>query len=434
MKKNIILIAFSMSLALMSNAQSSNMPTAIGGDKVMTAEEANRLNGVAQPTINGKPYSQYKAEQEALKKQRLQQQKQAAAAPEGGLVLSSDKGVNTTVATAGKPVEFRTQAVPAATDQKPVIAEQAPVFISEMLKAPANPLPPAATEPKTNQPVINENTKPAEKDKPQVPEQFRLPANASWGNATPAEMPVRNNVMPPQIKTGDPAQSMNAQVVTDAYKTPAVKGSNNSSGNEGIKADMKPVDAKNITPASVVSADSKKATPAPEVPAQLRLPASQEWNGRAVATETAAAKSNPAQSMDAPVKPDAYKTPVIKDDGESAGDDIKKTDKKPAETKPVQAAITKKETNTATTPEVPAQLRLNTSQSWDGRAVTREAATAAPATEKPVSRSAAEIEAANKAAQQAETEKSKKPVEASKAAVQELRATQQETVSVPKKD
>ena len=37
--------------------------------KVYTFEEANRLNGTAQPTINGKPYSQYKAEQEALKRQ-----------------------------------------------------------------------------------------------------------------------------------------------------------------------------------------------------------------------------------------------------------------------------------------------------------------------------------------------------------------------------
>lgn len=43
--------------------------------KVMTASEANALNGTAQPTINGKPYSQYKAEQEAL--QRAREQKKA---------------------------------------------------------------------------------------------------------------------------------------------------------------------------------------------------------------------------------------------------------------------------------------------------------------------------------------------------------------------
>jgi hypothetical protein len=34
-------------------------------------EEANRLNGTVEPTINGKPYSQYKAEQDALK-QKMQ--------------------------------------------------------------------------------------------------------------------------------------------------------------------------------------------------------------------------------------------------------------------------------------------------------------------------------------------------------------------------
>jgi len=39
--------------------------------KRLTVEEANRLNGVAQPTINGIPYSQYKAQQDALKQAKM---------------------------------------------------------------------------------------------------------------------------------------------------------------------------------------------------------------------------------------------------------------------------------------------------------------------------------------------------------------------------
>lgn len=55
---------------LLSNAYSQNSNTQAAGSPTMTIAEANRLNGVAQPTINGKPYSQYKAEQDALKQQQ----------------------------------------------------------------------------------------------------------------------------------------------------------------------------------------------------------------------------------------------------------------------------------------------------------------------------------------------------------------------------
>lgn len=45
--------------------------------KVMSIEEAKKLNGWSEPTINGKPYSQYKAEQDALKKKRLEEEQKA---------------------------------------------------------------------------------------------------------------------------------------------------------------------------------------------------------------------------------------------------------------------------------------------------------------------------------------------------------------------
>lgn len=63
--KKILLFMTVISAGLSAAAQ----PGISGAEnmKTMTIEEANRLNGTAQPTINGKPYSQYKAEQEALK-------------------------------------------------------------------------------------------------------------------------------------------------------------------------------------------------------------------------------------------------------------------------------------------------------------------------------------------------------------------------------
>jgi hypothetical protein len=65
MKKLFFLIV-GCSCAVLLNAQNNAANSTI---KKMTVEEANRLNGSVEPTINGKPYSQYKAEQDALKRQ-----------------------------------------------------------------------------------------------------------------------------------------------------------------------------------------------------------------------------------------------------------------------------------------------------------------------------------------------------------------------------
>lgn len=65
MKKILYLTILSMSTSVcMSQSLTSSVPN---DAKKMTIAEANALNGTAIPTINGKPYSQYKAEQDALK-------------------------------------------------------------------------------------------------------------------------------------------------------------------------------------------------------------------------------------------------------------------------------------------------------------------------------------------------------------------------------
>lgn len=71
--KKIILTGI-ITFCILTTAFSQNATGAPAGAKVMTVAEANSLNGVAQPTINGIPYSQYKAQQDALKNQQAKQQ------------------------------------------------------------------------------------------------------------------------------------------------------------------------------------------------------------------------------------------------------------------------------------------------------------------------------------------------------------------------
>ncbi|MBK8494606.1 MAG: hypothetical protein IPL50_05925 [Chitinophagaceae bacterium] len=74
MKKiiSISFIALISCLTLTAQQSFTSIPLT-GGEKVkvMSTQEANTLNGVAQPTINGIPYSQYKAQQDALKQKAV---------------------------------------------------------------------------------------------------------------------------------------------------------------------------------------------------------------------------------------------------------------------------------------------------------------------------------------------------------------------------
>ncbi len=80
--KKIILISFIVLISCFTvTAQQSFTPIPLtSGEKlkVLTTEEANRLNGTARPTINGIPYSQYKTQQEALKQKQASENKPVA--------------------------------------------------------------------------------------------------------------------------------------------------------------------------------------------------------------------------------------------------------------------------------------------------------------------------------------------------------------------
>ena len=71
----------------MSQDLTSSVPKAA---KKMTIAEANALNGAAQPTINGKPYSQYKAEQDALKNKQQAVKTNITGAPSNVKVGSTE--------------------------------------------------------------------------------------------------------------------------------------------------------------------------------------------------------------------------------------------------------------------------------------------------------------------------------------------------------
>jgi len=73
--KKIILIIVGILPVVIGYSQSNTTNSAA---KKMTVEESNRLNGMAQPTINGIPYSQYKAQQDALKQKTTNTNNQVA--------------------------------------------------------------------------------------------------------------------------------------------------------------------------------------------------------------------------------------------------------------------------------------------------------------------------------------------------------------------
>lgn len=61
MKKTLSFFSLAFAFSVTSFAQNPNPA------RTLSAAEANQLNGVAQPTVNGKPYNQYIAEQNAAK-------------------------------------------------------------------------------------------------------------------------------------------------------------------------------------------------------------------------------------------------------------------------------------------------------------------------------------------------------------------------------
>jgi hypothetical protein len=304
-KKIIFIIPCLLCMMAFAQAQYSNSTTA--GNK-------------AEPTVNGKPYSQYKAEQDALKKQQEAQkmaaQKQAANA-------------NADIVAAN------------AADAKP---------------APAKP-----------QPVVTQQSVVSKKNETRVIADVPMGEGLTLASSTSAV--TQEAVVTKQKELVAPAtvQSNRGQGSLDQvpdYKSPVIKDANKSSGNESIEA--KPA----VIPSSVVSTETRKANPAPDVPEQFKLSGTaQSWTGRP-AENKVTNTGDPAQSTDAPIVAtdmNAYKAQQTANQKAAAADVI-------AKPKPVDASVvTTKEAKSNPAPEVPAQFKLNT-ESWNGGAVAAQSA------------------------------------------------------------
>lgn len=159
--------------------------------KSLTVEEANRLNGVAQPTINGKPYSQYKAEQDALKKQ-MEANKIAAA-----------QNRNLDVVTVN-----------------PSDARPAPAKVEPAEKKSENDNNIKPVQGKADASITKTATKETT-PKPEVPEQFKLPATTpAWDGSAVADKQVVNRSAPTPVQLkSNPAQPLDGSIPVEASKT-----------------------------------------------------------------------------------------------------------------------------------------------------------------------------------------------------------------------
>lgn len=188
-----------------------------GGGKTMSVEDANRLNGVAQPTINGIPYSQYKAQQLAL-----QNKKATTSNIPAGVGMSNVKGnaQPNKVAPAQQVNEVNPNGPSSIRDEenKQNAAKQA-----ELLKA--------NEQPKT-QPV----------NKLPVPD-FSNPASLT---SVTGAIPATNGAIPVAGNDGKTVapNSVNGQVVpAGAMEKPAVKAVEKSNTNGPKSTDAVPAKA-----------------------------------------------------------------------------------------------------------------------------------------------------------------------------------------------
>ena len=117
--KKIIISILLIGVAAYVNAQNQSL---LGSAKIITVEEANKTSGAPQTTINGIPYSQYKAQQEALKQANLQaEQKMQLQQQQQTQNMFSAVSADDIQKSAAKPAEVK----PTAPAAKPVSAQYA---------------------------------------------------------------------------------------------------------------------------------------------------------------------------------------------------------------------------------------------------------------------------------------------------------------------
>ena len=186
-KKLLILVAFTGVVAISSAQQGSG--NSITPAKSLSVEEANKLNGNAQPTMkDGKPYSQWVAEERA--KKQAQQNKV------GGTQHLDIVAIN-------------------ATDARPAPAKVEP---AEKKSENDNNIKPV--QGKADASITKTATKETT-PKPEVPEQFKLPATTpTWNGTAVADKQVVNRSAPTSVELkSNPAQPIDGSIPVEASKT-----------------------------------------------------------------------------------------------------------------------------------------------------------------------------------------------------------------------
>ena len=267
MKKFLITVfVVAAGLPVLAQQNSSSTPS-----NSMTVAEANRANGTAQPVMkDGKPYSQWVAEEKA--------KMNAAAVQEKNLAKRNSNGNNDGV-----------QSEKAVQPQR-------------NLNVQGSSVEPEAKSVSTEAAIVKVEPKPAEVQKPQVPDQFKLPVDRTWTNKQPDAViptPEKVNATPTEaggignasagtnsVSSQDPSSKQSPSNIVVAEEKQALKSS------EMI---MKPVEPKEEKPLIKKQTDAGIAKAQPQVPEQFKLPAANTWAGTAVEPKKAEVNSADVQ-------------------------------------------------------------------------------------------------------------------------------------------
>ena len=215
MKKLILTVILGAFTASLVNAQ-QNKSASPEPVKSLSIQESNSLNGKSEPIMSdGKPYSQWVAEQKALKmKQNMEQQNKTTPVATGLSLVANNVVKDPAPERMNEPVQYGIKATTVQTTEDP------------------------------NKVVVGTKQEHKQAIKPEVPEQFRLRTDAKWSTATtenkttttspvinkeqdPANKPVTTvqpTANPGELKSG--AELEAERKAQQAAQTPEVKKTN----------------------------------------------------------------------------------------------------------------------------------------------------------------------------------------------------------------
>ena len=212
----------------------------------VTAQDTNpNVSRKTETTINGKPYSQYKAEQDALKKQ--QETKGIAAK------TTSGPGIFTNTAPDGNSLPDNAQIKPGSVTNVPIVDDGKRVEVKAM---------------NIPEPVIQEKMPLTQKPDatitkattPQVPDQFKLPSDIVALNINAADLkPAPAKVQPVESKSANGVLVDDGK--TDPLKAAIEKAKSAKEVQETVGKKLPEVKNTEVTPAEIIIPATIKLEP-----------------------------------------------------------------------------------------------------------------------------------------------------------------------------